>query len=193
MEDKLTEEQVEEYRDAFRFFDKDESGYITTKELGSIMRSLGQNPTEVELQEIMNTVDFDGNGTIDFNEFVNMMININNNTLDEAELVEAFRTFDNDDKGYIFSSELRSVLRYIGDNIPDEEINDIVKDARHGFNRKILFEEFKQMFEVSRQKAAMAKQIRRNAGILFKSTATSPITALFCHHRDIETNEHART
>ncbi|CAB3999463.1 calmodulin-alpha-like isoform X3 [Paramuricea clavata] len=143
--DKLTEEQVEEYRDAFRFFDKDESGYITTKELGSIMRSLGQNPTEVELQEIMNTVDFDGNGTIDFNEFVNMMININNNTLDEAELVEAFRTFDNDDKGYIFSSELRSVLRYIGDNIPDEEINDIVKDARHGFNRKILFEEFKQM------------------------------------------------
>ena len=49
-----------EYRDAFRFFDKDESGYITTKELGSIMRSLGQNPTEVELQEIMNTVDFDG-------------------------------------------------------------------------------------------------------------------------------------
>ncbi|XP_028397525.1 calmodulin-alpha-like [Dendronephthya gigantea] len=145
MEDKLTEEQVEEYRDAFRFFDKDESGYITTKELGSIMRSLGQNPTEVELQDIMNTVDFDGNGTIDFNEFVNMMININNNTLDEGELVEAFRTFDNDDKGYIFSSELRSVLRYIGDNIPDEEINDIVKDARHGYNRKILFEEFKQM------------------------------------------------
>lgn len=52
---------LSEYRDAFRFFDKDESGYITTKELGSIMRSLGQNPTEVELQEIMNTVDFDGN------------------------------------------------------------------------------------------------------------------------------------
>lgn len=51
---------ISEYRDAFRFFDKDESGYITTKELGSIMRSLGQNPTEVELQEIMNTVDFDG-------------------------------------------------------------------------------------------------------------------------------------
>ncbi len=83
---------------------------------------------------------FLGNGTIDFNEFVNMMININNNTLDEGELVEAFRTFDNDDKGYIFSSELRSVLRYIGDNIPDEEINDIVKDARHGYNRKISFE-----------------------------------------------------
>lgn len=51
---------VSEYRDAFRFFDKDESGYITTKELGSIMRSLGQNPTERELQVIMNTVDFDG-------------------------------------------------------------------------------------------------------------------------------------
>ena len=88
----------------------------------------------------MVSLNIPGNGTIDFNEFVNMMININNNTLDEGELVEAFRTFDNDDKGYIFSSELRSVLRYIGDNIPDEEINDIVKDARHGYNRKISFE-----------------------------------------------------
>ena len=52
--------------------------------------------------------------------------------------------FDNDDKGYIFSSELRSVLCYIGDNIPDEGINDIVKDARHGYNRKMTFESKKR-------------------------------------------------
>lgn len=91
-----------------------------------------------------------GNGTIDFNEFVNMMININNNTLDEGELIEAFRTFDNDDKGYIFSSELRAVLRYMGDNIPDEEINDIVKDARHGYNRKITFEGNIQLLSCTR-------------------------------------------
>lgn len=42
------------------------SGEITTKELGTVMRSLGQNPSESELQDMINEVDADNNGTIDF-------------------------------------------------------------------------------------------------------------------------------
>ena len=38
-----------------------------------VMRSLGQNPTEAELQDMINEVDADGNGTIDFPEFLTMM------------------------------------------------------------------------------------------------------------------------
>lgn len=49
-----------EYRDAFEHFDKDSSGTITTRELGAIMRSLGENPTEMELQKMINSVDCDG-------------------------------------------------------------------------------------------------------------------------------------
>lgn len=51
----------------------DLAGTITTKELGTVMRSLGQNPTEAELQDMINEVDADGNGTIDFPEFLNLM------------------------------------------------------------------------------------------------------------------------
>ena len=47
---KLTEEQIAEFKEAFSLFDKDGDGTITTKELGTVMRSLGQNPTEAELQ-----------------------------------------------------------------------------------------------------------------------------------------------
>ncbi|XP_031569549.1 calmodulin-alpha-like isoform X2 [Actinia tenebrosa] len=144
-ENKLTEEQIKEYEDAFNFFDKDKNGYITTRELGAIMRSLGQNPTEVELQEMVNEVDYDGNGVVDFHEFVNMMINQNNNTLDQEELLEAFRTFDGDDKGYIFTSEIRYVLRHMGENISEQVINDILKDSNHGKKRKVTFEEFEKM------------------------------------------------
>jgi calmodulin len=54
-------------------FDKDGDGTITTKELGTVMRSLGQNPTEAELQDMINEVDADGNGTIDFPEFLTLM------------------------------------------------------------------------------------------------------------------------
>lgn len=48
--DQLTEEQIAEFKEAFSLFDKDGDGTITTKELGTVMRSLGQNPTEAELQ-----------------------------------------------------------------------------------------------------------------------------------------------
>ena len=49
-----------EYNDAFQAFDKDGNGYITTKELKSLMRCLGCNPTDSEVQQIINEVDADG-------------------------------------------------------------------------------------------------------------------------------------
>lgn len=51
---------LSQYFEAFNHFDKDNSGHITTKELGTLMKSLGENPTENELQRIINTVDIDG-------------------------------------------------------------------------------------------------------------------------------------
>ena len=53
MADQLTEEQIAEFKEAFSLFDKDGDGTITTKELGTVMRSLGQNPTEAELQDMV--------------------------------------------------------------------------------------------------------------------------------------------
>ena len=74
MADQLTEEQIAEFKEAFSLFDKDGDGTITTKELGTVMRSLGQNPTEAELADMINEVDADGNGTIDFPEFLTMYL-----------------------------------------------------------------------------------------------------------------------
>ncbi|KAI0217446.1 hypothetical protein LSAT2_030741 [Lamellibrachia satsuma] len=58
--DQLMDEELAEYRKAFAMFDKDGDGCISTKELGVAMRALGQNPTEQELQGIINEVDIDG-------------------------------------------------------------------------------------------------------------------------------------
>lgn len=54
--DQLTEEQITEFREAFQLFDKDGDGVITTKELGTVMRSLNLNPTEAELQDMVKKI-----------------------------------------------------------------------------------------------------------------------------------------
>lgn len=63
----LNEEQVRAFREVFDIFDKDKSGSISTSELGEVMRSLGQNPTDAELQDMVNEVDTDQSGSIEFN------------------------------------------------------------------------------------------------------------------------------
>ncbi|MCD7468733.1 translation elongation factor EF1B gamma [Datura stramonium] len=68
---------------------------ITTKELGTVMRSLGQNPA-AELQDMINEVDADGNGTIDFPEFLNLMARKMKDTDSRRSSREAFRVFDKD-------------------------------------------------------------------------------------------------
>ncbi|KAL5561846.1 hypothetical protein UlMin_031593 [Ulmus minor] len=69
---------------------------MTTKELGTVMRFLGQNPIEAKLQDMINEVDVDGNGTIEFPEFLNLMARKMKDTDSEEELKEAFRVFDKD-------------------------------------------------------------------------------------------------
>ena len=78
---------------------------MTTEELGTVMRSRGQNPTEAELQDMINEVDADGNGTRDFPEFLSLMSRKMKDTDTEEELVEAFKVFDRDGNGFISATE----------------------------------------------------------------------------------------
>ena len=92
----LTDEQIAEFKQAYGLFDKDGKGYITPDDLGVVMRSLGQNPTEAELLDMINEVDADGNGVIDFPEFCQLMARKMNDKDPEEELIEACRVFDRD-------------------------------------------------------------------------------------------------
>jgi calmodulin len=74
MVDLLSEQYLEEFREVFNLFDKDGSGTISASELGTVMRTLGQNPSETEVENMIREVDKDGNGEIDFEEFCKLMV-----------------------------------------------------------------------------------------------------------------------
>lgn len=74
MVEQLTEEQIKDFKERFSVYDKDGDGTIPTTDLGNVMRSLGRNPTDTELQNNMiNREDAGGDGTINFQEFLSMM------------------------------------------------------------------------------------------------------------------------
>ncbi|MER7986969.1 EF-hand domain-containing protein [Streptomyces noursei] len=129
MTDRLTEEQVAEFKEAFSLFDKDGDGQIASSELGTVMRSLGQSPTEQELQDLITEVDADGNGTIGLPEFLDLMARKSKKTDSVDEIIEAFKVFDKDADGIISTVEVRHILTTLGDKLTDEEVNEMLQEA----------------------------------------------------------------
>ncbi|KAF4316304.1 hypothetical protein G195_010244 [Phytophthora kernoviae 00238/432] len=160
MADQLTEEQIAEFKEAFSLFDKDGDGTITTKELGTVMRSLGQNPTEAELQDMINEVDADGNGTIDFPEFLTMMARKMKDTDSEEEILEAFKVFDKDGNGFISAAELRHIMTNLGEKLTDEEVDEMIREADIDGDGQINYEEFVKMMMSNSLLSNMASSSR---------------------------------
>ena len=116
------------------------------------MRSLGQNPSESELQDMINEVDADNNGTIDFpgapfalaadakltrTEFLTMMARKMKDTDSEEEIREAFKVFDRDNNGFISAAELRHVMTSIGEKLTDDEVAEMIREADQDGDGKI--------------------------------------------------------
>uniref|UniRef100_A0A453LSD0 EF-hand domain-containing protein n=1 Tax=Aegilops tauschii subsp. strangulata TaxID=200361 RepID=A0A453LSD0_AEGTS len=111
MEQALTGEQMVAFQEAFSLFDKNGDGCISLEELAAVTRSLGLDPTNQELNDMMREVDMDGNGTIDFQEFLSLIARKMQQDGDaDEELKEAFEVLDKDRNGFISPVELRTVM-----------------------------------------------------------------------------------
>ncbi|KAK6464512.1 hypothetical protein DFJ63DRAFT_285164, partial [Scheffersomyces coipomensis] len=143
--EKLSEQQIAEFKEAFSLFDKDSDGKITTKELGSVMRSLGLNPSESELTDMINEVDVNSDGSIDFPEFLTMMARKMKDTDSEAEILEAFKVFDKNGDGKISAAELKHVLTTIGEKLSDNDVELMIREADINNDGEIDIVEFSQL------------------------------------------------
>ncbi|KVH97700.1 probable calcium-binding protein CML25 [Cynara cardunculus var. scolymus] len=138
----------EELEQVFNKFDVNGDGKICSSELGSIMGSLGHQPTEEELKNMIKEVDADGDGFIDLKEF----IELNTKDIDSAEVLEnlkdAFSVFDTDKNGLITAEELQNVLGNLGEECAIAESRKMIAGADRDGDGMISFDEFKVMMMV---------------------------------------------
>ena len=141
----IPENRLKEYRDAFEMFDKDKDGTITAKELDNVMKSLNQDPSEHEIHDMIAEVDIDGNGQIDFEEFVSLMNRRSKETDTEEEVINAFKVFDKDGEGLISGNELRHIMTSLGDKLTEDEVDEMIREADVDGDGYINYEEFVRM------------------------------------------------
>ena len=107
-----------------------------------VMRSLGQNPTEAELKDLIKEEDTTGSGTLDFQEFRTMMKKKN---ITEREIREAFRAYDKDGNGLISPAELKQTMTEMGGECTVEQVDEIIKEADTDGDGQVNFEELHTM------------------------------------------------
>lgn len=138
---KLTEEQIQEFKEAFALFDRDGDALLTTSELGVVMRALGLTATEADLKEMVASFDKDNNGKLDFAEFLTLVAQKGIGDLDDAEVRSAFRVFDKENNGFISEAEFKHILIDVGDKISEDDVTEMMKEVKIK-NGMINYEEF---------------------------------------------------
>ena len=145
MVENLTEQRIEEFREVFGLFDKDGGGTISNSELGTVMRTLGQNPSETEIEAMIREVDVDGNGEIDFEEFCRLMVRQMEQNQPAEELVEVFKIFDKDGNGQIDWYDLGVAFKEIGERVSDEDLKAMIDEHDIDKDKALNFNEFIKM------------------------------------------------
>eukprot|EP00112_Aurelia_sp_Birch-Aquarium-sp1_P022645 Seg646.1 transcript_id=Seg646.1/GoldUCD/mRNA.D3Y31 product=Calmodulin protein_id=Seg646.1/GoldUCD/D3Y31 len=142
---KLSMEQMREYNDAFAMYDTKHKGYISIDQLKALLRATGYNPTDLEVNQLSWSVDYNGNGKLEFEEYIDLMVNMQHDDKEEANCLDAFRAFDIYNRGYIQASDVREMLMTVMDKRSKTD-KELIKRVFHlEKDRKIKYEDFKLM------------------------------------------------
>lgn len=138
----LTEDEIEELRQAFDLFDTDGSGTIDPKELRAAMQSLGFEAKNQTIYQMIKDIDKDGNGDIDFDEFLDLMTSRLAGSDSKEDVQKIFELFDDDKTGYISLQNLKRVAQELGENMDDSELLEMIQRADADQDGQISSEEF---------------------------------------------------
>ncbi|KAL8610660.1 hypothetical protein ACOMHN_047229 [Nucella lapillus] len=143
--DGLTQAEANELMEAFSMFDKNGDGRIEKAELGPVLRALGRNPSQKEIDDMMAEADTDKSGYLSYEEY-EQVIKKHMTPLDDVKLGlrQAFLVFNRDKSGYMNLMELQEVLCNIGEPLSVSEAAMVLKAVDVNNDGKVDVEEFIQ-------------------------------------------------
>ncbi|XAR53791.1 Non-specific serine/threonine protein kinase [Bertholletia excelsa] len=136
----LSEEEIKGLKTMFTNLDTDQSGTITYEELKTGLARLGSKLTEAEVKQLMEAADVDGDGSIDYIEFITATMHRHRLERDE-HLYKAFQYFDKDGSGSITKEELEMAMKEHGMG-DDGAIKEIISEVDTDNDGRIDYEEF---------------------------------------------------
>ncbi|KAK6633809.1 hypothetical protein RUM44_004416 [Polyplax serrata] len=137
------QEQRDEMLEAFMLYDKDGDGLIDTRELGTVIRSLGQVLTVCEETDIVAQFAHEKCYEIDYLAFVRLMKTKLRKFDEDVELRESFRRFDKEENGYLDLAKLKSLLLTDGEPLTKATLKDWLDDGAEFIkNGKLYYEDF---------------------------------------------------
>eukprot|EP00640_Fibrocapsa_japonica_P006837 CAMPEP_0113941546 /NCGR_PEP_ID=MMETSP1339-20121228/7439_1 /TAXON_ID=94617 /ORGANISM="Fibrocapsa japonica" /LENGTH=158 /DNA_ID=CAMNT_0000945721 /DNA_START=111 /DNA_END=587 /DNA_ORIENTATION=+ /assembly_acc=CAM_ASM_000762 len=143
----LSEEELQEFREIFNLVDRDGGGTITKEELGELMDTLGIDASPEEIDLMINEIDQDNNGEIDFQEFVAVMSRKVNATYTSDQVKNAFKVFEgNSAPGYIkVDALLKALMTYGSEKLSEEQAKELVSQLEPDQNGLINYSEYVNM------------------------------------------------
>merc|ERR1711998_514167 len=127
---------------AFDLFDTDGSGAIDAAELKIAMQALGFEPTVEEVAKMVADIDLDGNATVEFEEFVEMMEGKMSGKDPVEEMKKAFKLYDTKGKGKIVVADMVRVAKELGENLTKDELQSILDESDRDGSGTLTEEEF---------------------------------------------------
>ena len=138
----LSDQQRNEIRQAFDLFDSEGQGVIDANALKVVLRALGFEPRKEQVKQMIASVDSSERGLIDFNEFLELLLQKMSEKDTKEDAMRAFRQFDLDHQGRISFANLQAVARELGETMTDEEISEMITAADLDKDGFISEEEF---------------------------------------------------
>ncbi|XP_074820458.1 uncharacterized protein LOC141994187 isoform X1 [Natator depressus] len=145
----LTEEQKQQLREAFDLLDTDGTGTVDVKDLKVSIRALGYEPKKEELKKIISEVDKEGSGKINFDSFLYAMTQKMSEPESREDILKAFKLFDDNGTGKISFQNLKRVAGEIGENLTDEELQEMIDEADVDGDGEVNEQEFLRIIRMN--------------------------------------------